>query len=209
MKNLKVKVYIDGANMFYTQKKLGWFFDWQKIKESLGKNYKIEEIRFYIGKKAKDEKMESFLKVLRKIGFEIITKAVKKIKTRDNQNGEEKANFDVEMTRDILLDILWFKKKWEGLVFFTGDSDFEPLVKDLKRIFHKSVYVFSSRTTLAWELKMAVSQYFFMEDFKKEFFRQNWHLTKERENGIKNHLTELTPQGVRFLIKGSSNRRSR
>lgn len=25
----KAKVYIDGANMFYTQKKLGWFIDWK------------------------------------------------------------------------------------------------------------------------------------------------------------------------------------
>jgi hypothetical protein len=32
-KKLLAKVYIDGANMFYTQKKLGWFFDWQKNKK--------------------------------------------------------------------------------------------------------------------------------------------------------------------------------
>ncbi len=32
---LKAKVYIDGANMFYTQKKLGWFIDWQKMKKYL------------------------------------------------------------------------------------------------------------------------------------------------------------------------------
>jgi len=31
----KAKVYIDGANMFYTQKKLEWFLDWKKIKEYL------------------------------------------------------------------------------------------------------------------------------------------------------------------------------
>ena len=29
------KVYIDGANMFYTQKKLGWFIDWKKTKDFL------------------------------------------------------------------------------------------------------------------------------------------------------------------------------
>jgi len=32
----KAKIYIDGANMFYTQKKLKWFFDWKKIKNRLG-----------------------------------------------------------------------------------------------------------------------------------------------------------------------------
>jgi len=31
----KVKVYIDGANVFYTQKKLGCSLDWQKVKDYL------------------------------------------------------------------------------------------------------------------------------------------------------------------------------
>lgn len=31
--NPKVKIYIDGANVFYTQKKLGWSVDWKKIKD--------------------------------------------------------------------------------------------------------------------------------------------------------------------------------
>ena len=31
----KVKVYIDGANVFYTQKKLGRNLDWQKVKDYL------------------------------------------------------------------------------------------------------------------------------------------------------------------------------
>ena len=30
-----VKIYIDGANIFYTQKRLGWFIDWVKTKEYL------------------------------------------------------------------------------------------------------------------------------------------------------------------------------
>ncbi len=31
--SLKVaKVYIDGANVFYTQKKMGWSLDWLKMK---------------------------------------------------------------------------------------------------------------------------------------------------------------------------------
>jgi len=31
VKKPKAKTYIDGANIFYTQKKLGWSLDWQKI----------------------------------------------------------------------------------------------------------------------------------------------------------------------------------
>ncbi len=45
---LKAKVYIDGANMFYTQKKLGWSFDWEKIKHLIEKDEEIIEWRYYV-----------------------------------------------------------------------------------------------------------------------------------------------------------------
>ena len=38
MEKPKVKIYIDGANMFYTQKRLGWSISWKKVK-----NYIEEE----------------------------------------------------------------------------------------------------------------------------------------------------------------------
>jgi len=194
MKKLRVKVYIDGANMFYTQKKLGWLVDWEKVKGFLEEKYQIAEIRFYIAQKAKDNQMKRFLGALKKIGFKIITKPVKWIRSEENPQGEEKANFDVEITRDILLDILWFKNKWEGIVFLSGDSDFASLFWDLKKIFKKKVFVYSSRTTLSWELRLASSKHFFLEDFKKSIFRRKWEgLTK----------------GDKYVIKGSLNRRSR
>jgi len=34
----KVIVFIDGANMFYSQRDLGWIFDWKKIKKTFRQN---------------------------------------------------------------------------------------------------------------------------------------------------------------------------
>ena len=42
----KAKIYIDGANMFYTQMKLGWFVDWKKIKDYLKENNDVLEMRY-------------------------------------------------------------------------------------------------------------------------------------------------------------------
>lgn len=47
----RAKVYIDGANIFYTQKSLGWVIDWQKVKDLLNKKYDIVEFRYYTGVK--------------------------------------------------------------------------------------------------------------------------------------------------------------
>jgi len=110
----KAKVYIDGANMFYTQKKMGWIIDWIKVKNLLKKkDREIIEWRYYVGIKEGDEKMRRYLRYLDKIGFMvIITKPLKRIKISDSEilfkvyktNYIYKANFDVEITTDILTD---------------------------------------------------------------------------------------------------------
>lgn len=51
MKKPKAKTYIDGANIFYTQKKLDWSLDWQKVKSYLGRRWDVIEYRYYVGLK--------------------------------------------------------------------------------------------------------------------------------------------------------------
>ena len=76
----KAKVYIDGANMFYSQKKLDWFIDWQKMKDFLKGRWEISEIRYYTGVKPDDKKMANFLRYLDSLRITPITKPVKIIK---------------------------------------------------------------------------------------------------------------------------------
>jgi len=170
----KTKVYIDGANMFYTQKKLGWMFDWKKVKKLLDSLYQILEIRFYIAVKDGDKGTRNFVALLEKLGFVVITKPLKMIQLElDGSRQVYKANFDVEITRDILLD----KGDLSHIILFSGDSDFASLVETLKKL-GKKVSVYSSRRTLAWELKLAVSQYVFLEDLKPKIVRKTWGLTR-------------------------------
>lgn len=171
----RTKVYIDGANMFYTQKKLGWFFDWKEIKIFLNERYLVGEFRYYTGVKKDDEKMASYLKYLDAIGFTVITKPIKVIKVekehpmRQLHNYTEiyKSNFDVEMTADMSFD----RNNINEFILFSGDSDFEYLVKRLQDV-GKKVFVYSSRKTLSWELKLAASRYVYLEDNKKIFGRK-------------------------------------
>ena len=168
------KVYIDGANMFYTQKKLGWSFDWKKIKEYLESNKEIVEWRYYVGVKSDDEKMQKYLRYLDAIGLSVFTKPLKTIKIDKGENNFKiynknhiyKANFDVEISVDILLD----KAKTNEVVIFSGDSDFQYLCKKLKDV-GKRVIVYSSRKTVSWELKLEASEIFYLEDLKEKIAR--------------------------------------
>src|SRR3989338_769838 len=106
---IKAKVYVDGANMFYTQKKLGWSFDWEKIKNHIERDKEVIEWRYYVGVKDDDEKMQKYLRYLDVVGFTPLTKTLKKIKVGGAEvDGKDeafiyKANFDVEIAADILL----------------------------------------------------------------------------------------------------------
>jgi len=171
----KIKIYIDGANMFYTQKKLGWILDWAKIKKLIEKEKEVLEWRYYVGVKKEDDKMQGYLKYLDAIGFYAFIKPLKKIKIKNGESAFApyktryifKANFDVEIATDILLD----KSKIDEIIIFSGDSDFEYLVKKLKNT-GKNVSVFSSRKTISWELKLAASDIVYLEDIKGKIQRE-------------------------------------
>lgn len=171
----KAKAYIDGSNVFYSQRKLGWTVDWAKAKKMLGKEWDILEIKYYTGIKPEDEKMKKYLRYLDKVGLVPVTKPLKTIKISDahpmyklhNYEHIYKSNFDVEMTVDMLLD----KGGAEELILFSGDSDFQYLVKKLKDLGRK-VTVFSSRKTLSWELKLESSKYIYLEDIKGKISKE-------------------------------------
>ena len=166
-KKQKVIVFIEGSNIYFAQKKMGKWLDWVKVKRYLEKNYKIVEIRYYIGVRNRDPKMRRFLKKLRKIGFKVISKPVKKI--IDETGRElEKANFDVEITGDVLETL----EKLDTVLLFSGDSDFAYLCKLLHKK-HKKVYFFASKKTLAWELRRTSDGFFYLEHLL--------HLTKGKE----------------------------
>lgn len=155
----KAIVFIDGANVFYTQKHLGWLIDWQKTKKYLKQHYQISQFRYYTAIKKGDKSMEKYLSRLQKIKIKTITKPLKTIKDSSGKTFF-KANFDVEITADLLLSL----KKYQTAIIFSGDSDFAYIIKIIQKKFCKTVVVYSSRSTISWEIKLAANSYVFFED---------------------------------------------
>ena len=154
----KASVFIDGSNTYFAQKKMGKWLDWVKVKRFLETQYKVSNYRYYAGLRQADQKTKSFLEKLKKVGFMVITKPVKVV-TDEKGNKFEKANFDVEMTADILLNL----KSIDLVIIFSGDSDFAYLCQ-LVHEGHKKIYFFASKRTLAWELRKAADRFFYLED---------------------------------------------
>lgn len=123
----KVAVFIDAANILYSQKTLKWRVDYQKLKSYLEKEVKLFGIFFYTGKVGTFEKQSGFIKRLEKLQIKVIAKEVKFIKV----NGQRipKGNLDVELA----LDAFRLSDQYQTLMLFSGDSDFSYLLDLLKK----------------------------------------------------------------------------
>lgn len=142
----RVAIFLDGANNFFTQKKMGWHIDVEKLLNYCKDYGDVVEAIYYSGE-TDDAKQKSFLNKLAYIGYSLETKPVKTI--YDGETGEitQKANLDIE----IVLDMFNMIDRYDLAILISGDGDFERAVRQLKSR-GKEVKVISTRGCVATEL---------------------------------------------------------
>lgn len=158
-KNNIVYVFIDASNLWEAQKVKGRFLNYKKTLKFLKNNFSTTQIKVfyysaYPAEGTRDYSLDGkhrFFTFLKKgLGFEVRKKALKRISIID-ENGEsikEKGDMDVWIT----LDSVHHLKKYSTAIFFTGDSDFLPLISYLKNN-KKKVFIFSSENNISKELR--------------------------------------------------------
>ena len=142
----RAAVFIDAANIFYSQRTLGWRIDYQKLAAHLRVECDITGFHYYTGKVGTLEKQMAFINRLESLGYRVIAKEVKFVRA-DGGLLVPKGNLDVELA----LDAFRFRDSYDTLVLFSGDSDFAYLLDLLKRD-KKGVVVVSTRGHVAKEL---------------------------------------------------------
>jgi uncharacterized protein (TIGR00288 family) len=103
-----------------------------------------------------DAKHKFFTYLKKALGFNVVKKELKQISIRGERGDsiQEKGNMDVEMTIDAVHNV----DKYDAALFFTGDSDFMPLVTYIKNK-GKKVYIFSSKNNVSQELRNGADGY--------------------------------------------------
>ena len=142
----RVCVFIDAANILYSQQTLGWRVDYKKLKGYFEKECNLKKIYFYTGRVGENNKQNSFIKKLENFGYTAKAKEVKRIKV-SKDTYEWKGNLDVELTIDVLANLANF----DTLVLMSGDSDFAPLL-DTVKVQRKRVLVMSAKGHISKEL---------------------------------------------------------
>lgn len=142
----KVYVFIDAANILYSQQTLKWRVDYKRLTDYIKNENGNAKFYYYTGKVGSSEKQEAFLKKLARLGYNVVAKEVKIIRLPGN-NSLPKGNLDVELALDAyrLLD------NYDTLLLCSGDSDFAYLL-DLVKQKGKKVIVLSTRGHVSKEL---------------------------------------------------------
>lgn len=99
----RVAIFIDAANIFYSQKTLGWMVDYEKFLTYWSKKGRVTGAYFYTAVISTNLKQIGFFKALKKIGYTVITREAKIIKDDKNKKTIQKGNFDVKLAIDIVL----------------------------------------------------------------------------------------------------------
>jgi len=179
MSKKKIFVFIDVANIWSCQKSIIKMLDYSKLKtavlnvmsKKLKEELEIKEVFYYETypenktREYNTDGTHKFMTFLKKgLGFQVRKKPIKQIKIEEEGRAfiQEKGNMDVE----IAIDVIHHHKKYDIAVFFTGDSDFFPLMKYLIAR-EKKCYVFSSENSVSKELKTGASGYFNIVDIEE------------------------------------------
>lgn len=143
----KVYIFIDGANVFYTQKALGFKISYLKLMEYFKKECG-EDVKcfFYIAYNYRNRNEKKFLDMLDINGYIVKTKSIKKINIGSNRD-KYKGNLDIELA----FDMVKLSNKYDTAILMSGDSDFYLPIDYIKQE-GKWVIVISSRGRVAKEL---------------------------------------------------------
>jgi len=145
----KTAVFIDAANIYFSQKTMGWRIDFKKLLGYFKKNTTLFRITYYGAINPENEKEQKFHDFLEIIGYIVKHKEIKFIKDKKDKiyGGHHKGNIDVGLT----IDAVHYRDDYGTFVLLSGDSDLESLIKYLK-VFKKRCIVVSTKGHISIEL---------------------------------------------------------
>jgi len=153
----RISVFVDAANLFYVQHRLGWHVNPQRLLDHIVGSDMLADAFWYTGVRNNppDVDQEKFLRWLSHVGYTVRRKPIKSFVNVERGSTVEKANLDVE----IVADMLTSSDVFDTAALVSGDGDFEHVV-ELLRGRGKRVRVYSIDPVIAFELRNAVGSHY-------------------------------------------------
>ena len=166
----RVSLFVDGANMYYAQKKLGWYVDFRRVLQFFGREAgnAVSEAYYYTGADTQAKNRDNaFHEYLMYSGYTVRTKAIKQMVDDTTGVIVEKANLDIELVIDMFNTVTLY----DTCILMSGDSDFERAL-ELVRSKGKRIAVVAHPDMTAKELRnVAGRNYFDLRDLERVIAR--------------------------------------
>ena len=120
---MRIAMFVDGNNLFYTMKSLGWRIDYRKMLSFASNGGQVVDA-YYFASYSDNDNQGQFINTLSYMGYSCVIKPT----VKDKDGNDVKANMDLEMGSAVLLSMHLFDKA----ILVTGDGDFECIVKILR-----------------------------------------------------------------------------
>ncbi|HEX2896834.1 MAG TPA: NYN domain-containing protein [candidate division Zixibacteria bacterium] len=149
----RVAIFVDGANMFYAQRDMGWRIEYKKVLEFFSTNKTLASANYFtatppVYKIEAVEKYRKFKQALIYIGYSVIDKEVRVFQDKETGQVKLKGNLDIDMAFKMLSQVT----SYDEAVLLGGDSDFVPIIQYLSNL-GKAVICVGRKESTALELR--------------------------------------------------------
>lgn len=156
LKNKRIAVFIDAANLYYAGVKAGIRPSFETLAQWFKQQSVLTHLNFYTAYDPEGSEQMEFLSNLEKIGYTVIKKPIKIFETLT------KGNMDIELA----VDAMTLANSYDVCILMSGDGDFSYLMNHLK-VQKKETIVLSVGGYTSYELHKSTDHYFFLDRLGK------------------------------------------
>lgn len=115
----RIAIFFDMSNLYFAARDMGIRIDYARLLDFLTSGRRLHRAYAYLGFNPEDESSHSFITWLKRNGFRVKTKALRRF-----EDGSTKANLDMELA----IDLLTQAPHIDVAIIVSGDGDFVNLV---------------------------------------------------------------------------------
>jgi len=151
LKDKKVGIFCDNANLYHAYQKYGWRVDSEKFKEFISQYCDLQFVNYYLVIPAKNDIVyHGTQRFLAKIKPFVTIKKKELKYTPAGGQVVKRGNMDVE----IVLDVVRTINDLDVVIVMSGDSDFLELKNYVVKEKSKNILFMGYKENMAWELRL-------------------------------------------------------
>jgi len=162
---IKVMVFLDGSNIFWSLRRHNLKIDFYKLVSTLvGDRFLVRPYYYSSVSVPPNQRQIAFYQALKYQGFHVVTKPLVFRQTKNQEILTEKG-VDLSLATDFLVSA--FRNLYDTAILVSGDDDYAPVIDEVKRL-GKTVEVAAFSSDAGSQIRNAADKFIPLENLKDE-----------------------------------------